>query len=87
MGIYGTRNKQIERQVVLEFIKTGVTHRPIKKVNIGSGKSFFTFQQFLFNIWKLLRNITQIVTGGLLVILIDCMIFLQPFLNVIRMSK
>ena len=86
MRIYGTKNKQIERQVVLKFRKNVATHKPIKIVKNGSGKSFFAFQQFFFNIWKLLRNITQTVTGCLLVILTDRMIFLSPFLNVIRMS-
>ena len=48
--VYGTKNKQIERQIVLTFIRNGATHKPIKIVKMGSGKSFFAFHQFLFNI-------------------------------------
>ena len=44
VGIYGTKNKEIERQIVLKFIRNRATHKPIQRVKIGSGKSFSAFQ-------------------------------------------
>lgn len=50
MGIYGTKNKQTERQSIIKFIKkNGATYKPIKIVKIGRGIFFrfpaVTFQQ------------------------------------------
>ena len=56
MGIYDTKNKQIERQVVLKFRKNVATHKPIKIVKIGSGKSFFAFQHFFFQYLKVVTR-------------------------------
>ena len=43
MGIYGTKNKQTEKQIVYKFIQNETTNKPIQIVKIGNKKSIFDF--------------------------------------------